>query len=177
MFQVGRTLNATHNEATSSGMFQLDQSDSFSNLTYILFWEQNYMGNSRRLRSTHVFGEGQMSSYSVLTILPTKAQMGDSTGGITYDETSGGTASSSTPSGASHSSAPSPAAESSTNWGLILGIAGGALVFIGGAYMYTKGTAPYKKFNNVKSNQLKHSELKKAGYKKVNRYERFTTDF
>jgi hypothetical protein len=179
MFQVGRTLNATHNEATSSGMFQLDQSDSFSNLTYILFWEQNYMGNSRRLRSTHLFGESQMSSISVLTILPSNAQMGDSTSGITYDETSGGTAYSTSPS-ATPSTTPSSSAETSTNWWLILGIAGGALVVIGGAYMYTKGTAGA--FNNVKrnqfkSNQLKHSELKKAGYKKVNRYERFTTDF
>ena len=176
MFQAGRTLNATHNQGTSSGMFALDQSDSFSNVTYVVFWEQNYMGNTRRLRSTHLFGDGQMTSYSVLTILPTSAQMGDSTGGVTYDQTSGGTASSTTPSGAT----PSPSAEaSSTNWGVIIAIAAGALVLIGGAYMYTKQSGKrYNRLNAPKTGRpLRKEEQHYTKVREYERFQRFTTDF
>ena len=176
MFQAGKTLNATHNTATSSGIFQLEQSDSFSNITYIVFWEQNYMGNTRRLRSTHTFGESQMSSMSVLTILPSNAQMGGSPGEITYDVATGIPAFVTSPSA---SITPSTTDKSSTSWGLILAIAGG--VVIGGAYMYYKRKPSYKKLINQGANNLRESQLKKAGYKRVKRYEHlkseFTTDF
>jgi len=187
MFQVGRTLNASHNQATSSGMFALDQSDSFSNVTYVLFWEQNYMGNTRRLRSTHVFGEGQMTSYSTLTILPTSAQIGESTGGVTYDQTSGSTASSTTPSGATPSS--SNSTSSSVDWGVIGAAAGGAVVVGGiGYYFYSRKKRSVVKtvgslsrfFRNKPLHKPTAAQVRKnhkKGYTQVKRYERFTTDF
>ena len=133
MFQTGRKLNSSHDEATSSGMFELDQSDSFSNVTYVIFWEQNYMGTARRLRSTHVFGDGVMTSYSSLSILPTSAQMGDTTGTINYDQTDSG-GEFSTPAAAPASSN----SESSVNWGLIVGVASGVVVLFGaGYYLYS----------------------------------------
>lgn len=169
MFEAGLTLNASHNEATSSGMFQLNQLDSFSNVTYIVFWEQNYMGNRRRLRSTHVFGDAQTSSYSVLTILPTSAQIGDSaTGEIQYDVTNGNTASLTTPS-SNPVSSPS-ASEASTDWALIGTIIGisAVLVLAGFAFMSSK------------KKKKPEPPINRKNYKKVREYERFqrfTTDF
>lgn len=191
MFQAGRTLNASHNEGTSSGMFQLDQSDSFSNVTYVIFWEQNYMGNSRRLRSTHVFGDGVMTSYSTLTILPTSAQMGimGNIDNIEYDVATGG-GELSTP-----AAAPAPSSSNSTsssvNWGLIGGIAGGVVVLGGGYYIYSKNKGSVVKtarsfsgfFSNSNAKKIRKptpAQVKnnyKKGYTEVKRYERFTTDF
>lgn len=177
MFATGMTLNATHNKATSSGMFQLEQSDSFSDVTYIVFWEQNYMGNSRRLRSTHVFGDGQTSSYAVLTILPTSAQIGDSTEEITYDVATSNTASSTTTPSSSENKS------SSTAWGVIGGVAGALFVCGGiGFYMYKKKSNGYGKapqgsvvynYNKPTPAQIKRNN--KNGYKEVKRYERYST--
>lgn len=176
MFQPGTSLNASHNEATSSGMFNLDQSDSFSNVTYVVFWEQNYIGGSRRLRSTHVFGDGAMTSYSTLIILPTSAQMGDSAdGGIAYDVATGG--------GEFTSQSPSPSeSTSSTDWGLIIGIATATLVLGGVAYMYTKkkGIVTRLARTSQLAKQAEVQKNKKIGYREVSRYERYstlTTDF
>ena len=186
MFEADTTLNASFNEATSSGMFAIDQSDSFSNITYVVFWEQNYMGNSRRLRSTHVFGDAMMSSFSTLTILPTSAQMGDSTGGIIYDHTNGGIAFSTTPSGTTPSSSNST---SSIDWGLIVGVAVGVVV-LGGVwyYCYSKQNANILKTARSVSGFFRSQQLRKPtlaqvrkyskkGYKELSRFERFTTDF
>lgn len=191
MFQAGKTLNASHNEATSSGTFALDQSDSFSNVTYVVFWEQNYMGNARRLRSTHVFGDAVMTSYSTLEILPTSAQMGimENTDDVAYDQTNGGSAYSTTPSGATPSS--SNTTSSSVNWGLIAGVAVGVVVLGGGYYIYSKqkpsikGTAKslggFFSYSNAKKVRKPTAAQVKKNYKKgyteVKRFERFTTDF
>ena len=191
MFQAGKTLNASHNEATSSGTFALDQSDSFSNVTYVVFWEQNYMGNARRLRSTHVFGDAVMTSYSTLEILPTSAQMGimENTDDVAYDQTICGSAYSTTPSGATPSS--SNTTSSSVNWGLIAGVAVGVVVLGGGYYIYSKqkpsikGTAKslggFFSYSNAKKVRKPTAAQVKKNYKKgyteVKRFERFTTDF
>jgi len=186
MFQPGRKLNASHNEGTSSGMFQLDQSDSFSNVTYVVFWEQNYMGNTRRLRSTHVFGDGVMTSYSTLTILPTSAQIGDSANNnIAYDGITGGGEF------VTDAAAPSPSSSNSTsssvNWGLIGAATAGAVVVGGiGYYFYSNSkknilTKSVSFFLNQNQQNIKPSlqvnEKNKRGYQEVPRYERFTTDF
>ena len=189
MFEVGTKLNASHNERTSSGMFQLDQSDSFSNVTYVVFWEQNYMGSSRRLRSTHVFGDAVMTSYSTLTILPSSAQMGDGAfGNIAYDWRLGGGEF------ATPAAAPSPSSSNSTSsnvdWGLISSVAVGAVV-VGaiGYYFYSKKKmgvtktvrsfggffSSYEPLRKPTAAQIRKN--KKKGYSEVDRFERFTTDF
>ena len=168
-------------------MFQLDQSDAFSNVTYVVFWEQNYLGGSRRLRSTHIFGDGVMSSESVLTILPVSAQIGES--GDTYTEDTGGTASSVT----TPSSVPSPSADDSggVNWALIgtvIGIVVGVILCGIGMYSALKSGDFFSGYTKLlDSNQNKplraiprdeYTKINVDGYTKVRRNERFaTTDF
>jgi len=172
LFQSGRTLNSTHNEATSSGIFSLDQSDAFSTVTYVVFWEQNYKGGSRRLRSTHVFGAGEKSSTASLSVLPASAQIGeavDAGDSVEVEQT--------------YSATTTPSSEEKTGmeaWtdaqriGFWIGMAVLAILVLLGLYSKQKHGNYTQSYVNLSKGK---APLRKDGYRSVRRSERFSTSY
>ena len=77
LFQIGGVWNSVNHTQASTGKFALDLDDAFTTIKYTIYWEQNYQGTARRLRSEHTFGDGQETSVAELVILPPHAQIAD----------------------------------------------------------------------------------------------------
>ena len=77
LFQIGGVWNSVNHTQASTGKFALDLDDAFTTIKYTIYWEQNYQGGARRLRSEHTFGDGQETSVAELVILPPHAQIAD----------------------------------------------------------------------------------------------------
>ncbi len=89
LFQIGGVWNSVNHTQASTGKFALNLDDAFTTIKYTIYWEQNYMGTARRLRSEHEFGEGQETSIAELVILPPHAQITDTAeieGGVAHHE-------------------------------------------------------------------------------------------
>merc|ERR1711871_1929362 len=80
LFPIGDHYNGENHTKASVGKFQLISDDAFSTIKYTVFWEQEFQGGSRRLRSEHPFGAGQEESSAQLIILPPSAQIADAAG-------------------------------------------------------------------------------------------------
>ena len=76
LFQIGGVWNSV-NHTQASGKLALELDDAFTTIKYTIYWEQNYQGTARRLRSEHTFGDGQETSVAQLVILPPHAQIAD----------------------------------------------------------------------------------------------------
>lgn len=76
LFEIGGVWNSV-NHTQASGKLALDLDDAFTTIKYTIYWEQNYQGTARRLRSEHTFGDGQETSAAQLVILPPHAQIAD----------------------------------------------------------------------------------------------------
>ena len=169
LFESGFTLNSTHNTATSTGIFNLEQSDAFSDVTYVVFWEQNYKGGARRLRSTHVFGAGDKSSTAKLSILPVSAQIGESVdAGESVDVEIPDSA----------VATPSSSATGMDAWsdgeriGFWIGMAVLAIIVLLGLYSKQKHNSFTQSYVNLSKGE---APLTKRGYISVRRNERFST--
>lgn len=81
LFPIGDKYNGVNHTKASVGKFQLISDDAFSTVKYTVFWEQNFQGASRRLRSEHTFGAGQEESSAQLIVLPPSAQIADTAAG------------------------------------------------------------------------------------------------
>lgn len=86
LFPIGDHYNGVNHTKASVGKFQLISDDAFSTIKYTIFWEQEFQGGSRRLRSEHTFGAGTQESVSEIVILPPSAQIADSAGEMTSGE-------------------------------------------------------------------------------------------
>ena len=169
LFESDMTLNSTNNEATSTGIFALEQSDAFSDVTYVVFWEQNYKGGSRRLRSTHVFGAGEKSSTATLSVLPASAQIGEAVdAGVEVEQTY------------SAAATPSSSATGMDAWtdaqriGFWIGMAVLAILGLLGLYSKQKHGTYTQSYVNLSQGK---APLRKDGYVSVRRSERFSTSY
>lgn len=87
LFPIGDKYTGDDHTKASTGKFQLISDDAFSTIKYTVFWEQEFQGGSRRLRSEHTFGAGQEESTAQLVILPPSAQISDAAAGeVAEDE-------------------------------------------------------------------------------------------
>ncbi len=77
LFQIGGVWNSVNHTQASTGKFALELDDAFTTIKYTIYWEQNYQGGARRLRSEHTFGDGQETSVAELVVLPPHAQIAD----------------------------------------------------------------------------------------------------
>ena len=89
LFPIGDHYNGENHTKASVGKFQLISDDAFSTIKYTVFWEQEFQGGSRRLRSEHTFGAGQEESSAQLIILPPSAQIADAAGEMTSEDAAG----------------------------------------------------------------------------------------
>jgi len=173
LFESDTTLNSTHNEATSTGIFALEQSDAFSDVTYVVFWEQNYKGGSRRLRSTHVFGAGDHSSTATLSVLPASAQIGeavDAGDSVEVDQTYSATT---TPSSEEEKTG-MEAWTDAQRIGFWIGMAVLAIFVLLGLYSKQKHNSFTQSYVNLSQGK---APLRKDGYVSVRRSERFSTSY
>ena len=81
LFPIGDKYNGVNHTKSSAGKLQLISDDAFSTIKYTVFWEQEFQGSSRRLRSEHTFGDGQSESSAQLVILPPSAQIAEAAAG------------------------------------------------------------------------------------------------
>lgn len=166
LFDIGGKWNSVNHTQASNGNFSLDLDDAFTTIKYTIYWEQNYMGTARRLRSEHVFGEGQEASVAELVILPPHAQISDSAQSDTLSETS--TEQNFTPE--EEEDIKEKVSDNHTMTIIIIILVSVSLVF-GVGFCVKNNASGQKKFA---VNIPKPGNLKSKGYMKV-RQDRFTT--
>ena len=176
LFQVGKTLNASDSEATSSGIFALEKDDAFSDITYVVFWEQNYKGGARRLRSVHTFGAGETSSTASVTVLPVSAQIGEAVdSGDTLDILDiQQDIAASTPSSSSQNKTGMAAWSEEARIGFWIGMSVLAILVLLGLYSKQRHDSYTQSFSNLSQGK---APLRPDGYISVRRSERFSTSY